>query len=63
MPPEWFFTRNDGKRVGPYTPQQLTYMASSGKLTPDGSLCGKGRNRAAMTQTFKMVATPPKRPH
>jgi len=62
VPPEWFFTQIDGKRVGPYTPQQLTFMASSGKLTPDGSHCGKRGNAAAMAQTFKMVARPPKRP-
>jgi hypothetical protein len=61
--PEWFFTRNDGKRVGPYTPQQLMYMASGGKLTPNGMLRGKGGDEAAMSQSFKMVAPSPKRPH
>lgn len=60
---EWFFTRNDGERVGPYTPQQLTYMALSGKLTPPGSFCKKDGNEAAMSQSLKMVAPPPKRPH
>ncbi len=62
MHPEWFFTRIDGKRVGPYTPQQLTYMASSGKLTPDGMLRGKGGNVAAVAQSFKMVVPSPTRP-
>ena len=61
--PEWFFTRIDGKRVGPFTPQQLTYMASSGKLTPDDMLPGKGGEEAGIAQSFKMVAPSPKRPH
>jgi hypothetical protein len=43
MPPQWFFTGNDGKRVGPYTPQQLKQMASSGELTPAGSPCAQIR--------------------
>jgi hypothetical protein len=61
--PQWFFTDNDGKRVGPYTPQQLKQMALGGKLTPPASLRGKGGEKAVMTKSIKMVAPSPKRPH
>ena len=64
MHPEWFFTQIDGKRVGPFTPQQLTYIASSGKLTPDGRYFPEtSGEEAAIAQSLKMVAPSPKRPH
>jgi hypothetical protein len=59
--PEWFFTQIDGKRVGPFTPQQLTYMACGGELTPDGAHRGKGWDQAATAQSFEMLAARPKR--
>jgi len=60
---QWFFTEIDGNRIGPYTPHQLEQMAFNGKLTPAASLCEKGEHNAVLTQTFKMVAPSPTRPH
>lgn len=57
MPPQWFFTGNDGKRVGPYSPQQLKQMASNGELTSAGGPCAQVRY-----QVVKALPLP-KRPH
>ena len=63
MDPQWFFTEIDGKRIGPFTPQQLQQMAFNGKLTPAASLCEKNADNGDKTQSIKMAAPLPKRPH
>ncbi len=41
MEEEWFYSRNDGDRVGPITGHQLKQAANRGRLDPDDMIwCG-----------------------
>ncbi len=37
VPPHWFFTGDEGDRVGPHSPQQLAPLASRGTPSPAGN--------------------------
>src|SRR3954447_19843709 len=55
VPLQWFFTRSDGERLGPFMPRKLQQMASDGQLCPNDRAREMGRAKTARERILKRV--------